>query len=237
MASVNVERLYDIAASHITYGCRIIENFELEKIGSEEYSQEDWDHILYLKKQYFNFESRLNCALEYRDVREEIIEIFHDILLRAFEWNCIMEGKGEEFRTIRSSMKVTKKLDNSRVQDFLKFEKEAMTSLKFKSRFAIPVRPLFNFRFTFDKYNEIVRKFVAFQPGRNVELLEEYEKLQNRVMTKCFGDFGFFDEMKAFAKKWNIAMKENGDDEESYDPLSEALNESTYYLTFKFEEF
>ena len=237
MASLNAERLYDIASSHITYGCRIIENFELEKIESEEYSQEDWEHIFYLKKQYFNFESRLNCALEYRDVREEIIGIFHDILLRAFEWNCIMEGKGEEFRAIRSSMKVTKKLDKSRVQDFLKFENETMTSLKFRSRFAIPVKPLFNFRYTFDVYNEVVRKFVAFQPGRNVELLVEYERLQNKVMSKCFGNFEFFDEMNAFAKKWNNAMKENGDDEESYDPLSEEITEGSYYLKFKLQEF
>jgi hypothetical protein len=238
MASLNAEQIYEITIAQTRLAYEIIKNFETKSVVMAEYSQEDRDHITQLKKEFI----KMNCYLldneTLRNARKEIIGHFHTVLLRSFEWNCIMEGKGEEFRETNKIIyysKYIKQFDESRAQDFLKFEKEAMTSLQFKSRFAIPLKPLFNFRHALSAYGAILREFRVFHPNRNVELLNEYENIRIKIMIDCFGDYMWFDNLQAFVKKWNEAMKKN--DEESYDPLSEEITEGSYYLTFKLQEF
>jgi len=232
MASLNAEQIYDITIAQTRLAYEIIKNFKTKSVVLAEYSQEDRDHITKLKKEFNKTLCYLLDNQTLRNARKEIIGHFHTVLLRSFEWNCIMEGRGEEFRETNKiiySSKHVKQFD-----EFLKFESEVMTSLQFKSHFAIPLKPLFNFRQALSTYSAILREFRVFHPNRNVELLKEYENIRIKIMFDCFGDYMWFDHLQAFVKKWNGAMEKN--DEESYDPLSEEITEGSYYLKFKLQE-
>ena len=232
MASLNAEQIYDITIAQTRLAYEIIKNFKTKSVVLAEYSQEDRDHITKLKKEFNKTLCYLLDNQTLRNARKEIIGHFHTVLLRSFEWNCIMEGRGEEFRETNKIIYSSKRV--KQFDEFLKFESEVMTSLQFKSRFAIPLKPLFNFRQALSAYSPILREFRVFHPNKNVELLKEYENIHIKIMIDCFGDYMWFDKLQAFVKKWNEAME---NDEESYDPLSEEITEGSYYLKFKLQEF